>query len=73
MSKQDLDSKIINLENQSYIVYLQLNSLIKQLSEKNVIDTEELIKDMDELNEKLVTAIEEQTKAEAESETGEEA
>lgn len=64
MAKQDIEAKVVNLENQSYIVYLQLNSLIKQLSEKNVIDTEELIKDMDDLNEKLVTAIEEQAKAE---------
>lgn len=41
------------LENQAYILYLQLNGLTKQLIEKSVIDKDQLTKDMDELNDQL--------------------
>ena len=59
-----LEEKVANLENQSYITYLQVNSTVKQLAEKGSLDTDVLISDMDELNKKLVEAVEEAVKSE---------
>lgn len=61
---EEIQTKITNLENQSYITYLQQNALIKQLSDKGVIDTQLLITDMDELNRKLVQAVNDQEASE---------
>jgi regulator of replication initiation timing len=67
-----LEDKVVNLENQAYITYLQINSLIKQLAELKVIETEALIKDMDDLNSKLVEAVEAEIEKSKTEETVEE-
>lgn len=50
---EKINQQIEALENQAYILYLQLNAITKQLIEKNVIDKDQLTKDMDELNDQL--------------------
>lgn len=47
------EKRIEALENQAYILYLQLNAVTKQIIEKGTLDKDQLTKDMDELNDQL--------------------
>jgi polyhydroxyalkanoate synthesis regulator phasin len=57
---EKLKAQVEALENQSYILYLQLNALTKQLLESGAIDKEKLTKDMDDLNDQLYNIAKEQ-------------
>ena len=48
-----IEEQLENMSSQSYIMYLMQNSLIKILTDKGIIDKDELAKEMDELNERL--------------------
>lgn len=48
-----IEEQLENQQSQSYIMYLMQNSLIKILTDKGIIDKDELAKEMDELNERL--------------------
>jgi polyhydroxyalkanoate synthesis regulator phasin len=65
-----LAKQIEALENQAYILYLQLNAVTKQLMEKGTLDKDQLTKDMDELNDQLYN-IAKETQEEIAAETAE--
>ena len=41
------------IENQAYILYIQMNAVCKMLIEKEIISKDELTKNMDELNDEI--------------------
>ena len=47
------EERLAALENQSFIMYLQLNAVTKILIDKGVLDKEVLTQEMDELNKQL--------------------
>lgn len=51
--EQTITERLESLENQTYIQYLMQNALLKILQDKNIIDKDELAREMDELNERL--------------------
>ena len=53
MSEINLEDRLSAVENQAYIMYLQLNGLTKIILEKNLLTQEELTKEMDELNKQI--------------------
>lgn len=53
MTIEEIVKKQEVLEGQNYILYLQLNSISRQLIENGTIDKDKLVKDMDELNDQL--------------------
>ena len=57
--EQTIEQKLQAVEQQIYITYLQINSLVKMLSESQVIDPEKLLANMDELNKSLYEAAQE--------------
>lgn len=48
-----LEERLSALENQSYVMYLQLNGITKILIDKGIVDKEDLTKEMDDLNTQL--------------------
>lgn len=54
--QQTIEERLLALENQAYVTYLQVNALVKELATKEVIDTEALISTMDEINKTLFEA-----------------
>jgi uncharacterized membrane protein YukC len=53
MAEISIDERLAALENQSYVMYLQLNAVTKILIDKEVIDKDTITKEMDELNNHL--------------------
>lgn len=47
------EERLAALENQSFIMYLQLNAVTKILIDNGIIDKEKLTAEMDELNKQL--------------------
>ena len=47
------EERLAALENQSFIMYLQLNAVTKILIDKGILDKESLTQEMDELNKQL--------------------
>lgn len=54
--KQEAINEIVKLENQIYVLYLQLNVVCKYLADQGLLDPEKMIGDMNELNEALWAA-----------------
>ena len=50
---EKMQKQVEALENQAYILYLQLNAVTKQSLEKGTLDKDQLTKDMDDLNDQL--------------------
>lgn len=57
--EQTIEDRILALENQAYVTYLQVNALVKELAAKEVINTDSLIQTMDEINKNLFEATKE--------------
>jgi hypothetical protein len=53
MAEISIDERLAALENQSYVMYLQLNAATKILIDKEILDKELITKEMDELNNHL--------------------
>lgn len=56
---QTIEQKVQAIEQQIYITYLQINSLVKILAENKIINPDELLSNMDELNKSLYEASQE--------------
>ncbi len=53
MAEISMEERLAALENQSYVMYLQLNAATKILIDKGLLDKELITKEMDELNNHL--------------------
>jgi hypothetical protein len=70
MAEISMDERLAALENQSYVMYLQLNAATKILIDKEILDKELITKEMDELNNHLFAITQEiQEQGEATVET----
>lgn len=54
MSQPTQEERLSALENQCYIMYLQLNALTKLLLDKEILSQEIVTKEMDNLNTEIV-------------------
>lgn len=60
----DIKDRLFGLENQTYVMYLQLNAITKILVDKDIISKELLTEEMDDLNKKISEVAEEIQKQE---------
>ncbi|MDY0197591.1 MAG: hypothetical protein RBR68_07235 [Tenuifilaceae bacterium] len=58
------EERLQSVENQAYITYLLCNSIVKILTDKGILNQEQLAKEMDTLNSKLYEATKEQVEKE---------
>lgn len=69
MAEITFEERLAALENQSYVMYLQLNAATKILIDKEILDKEMITKEMDELNDHLYKITQEiQTQGEPDEE-----
>jgi hypothetical protein len=69
MSEPTIEQRLGALENQAYIMYLQLNALTKILiNDKDLLSQEDLTGEMDALNQQIQEMSEEMAAGEVEAE-----
>lgn len=65
-TKPTLDQRLSALENQAYIMYLQLNAVTKLLLDKDILTQDEITSEMDTLNEEIQKMTKEMVEGSAE-------